>query len=81
VVSISILSHTIAKLSFKAKSHAKIAELLENGALLEKYPIIFNSDPTHMVDTITRNRSQVPLNPLNTLDFSIIIYRIVIGCN
>ena len=32
---------------------------MKNGAWYEKYPIIFNSDSTHMVDTIKRNRFQV----------------------
>ena len=56
----------------KFKTHPKSAEIVKNKAWLENYPKIFNSDPTHIVDPVRRNRSQVPVHPLNTLDFSII---------
>ena len=44
---------------------------MKNKAWLENFPKIFNSDPTHIVAPVRRNRFQVPVHPLNTLDFEI----------
>jgi hypothetical protein len=39
MVSTSVLSHTIAKLSLKAKSRTNIAEIVKNGAHIKRKPV------------------------------------------